>query len=281
MFDLDLIYSVQPDALIKRLTSLQEWLAFSSQMDVTDRRRMNATVAFAESNGVRSLFIGGVSPAKKIMHPNGLYVDIVSAGIDTRQRALLDLLESTPFARSKQTTRILAGEALSALGLAMRSKYPRFLGTQYIPGAKEKFFPILHADFTELAFPSNSFDVVFTLEVLEHIPDLSAAMREMARVLAPGGMMLATFPFAFNSENMIVKAVMDCDKVKHLVETPEYHGDIVSAEGVLVFQIPGWDIIDFAKARDFREAYFVFYHSAIGGIIGYDVIGQFVFVACK
>src|SRR5271155_632692 len=117
--------------------------------------------------------------------------------MDMRQRALLDLLEATPFARSKFTTRILAGEALSALGLAMRSKYPRYLGTQYIPDDKERLFPIPHADFTALSFLSNSFDVVITLEVLEHISDLGAAMCEMARVLASDGIMLATFPFAF------------------------------------------------------------------------------------
>lgn len=38
-----------------------------------------------------------------------------------------------------------------------------------------------------LPFPDNSFDVVFSHEVLEHVQDDRQACREMARVLRPGG----------------------------------------------------------------------------------------------
>ena len=38
-----------------------------------------------------------------------------------------------------------------------------------------------------LPFPDNSFDVVFCITVLAFIPDASTAVREMARVLRPGG----------------------------------------------------------------------------------------------
>jgi SAM-dependent methyltransferase len=43
------------------------------------------------------------------------------------------------------------------------------------------------ADLTGLGFPDGSFDVVICSHVLEHVPDDRAAMRELHRVLRPGG----------------------------------------------------------------------------------------------
>ena len=43
------------------------------------------------------------------------------------------------------------------------------------------------ADAEELDFPDNSFDVVYSHGVLHHTPDTAAAVREIHRVLRPGG----------------------------------------------------------------------------------------------
>jgi SAM-dependent methyltransferase len=45
-----------------------------------------------------------------------------------------------------------------------------------------------------LPFPDASFDLVFCLSVLHHIPKVSAQVRELARVLSPGGHMLVLEP---------------------------------------------------------------------------------------
>ncbi len=45
-----------------------------------------------------------------------------------------------------------------------------------------------------LPFADGTFDRVIASEVLEHIPDDTAAMRELARVLRPGGTMAVTVP---------------------------------------------------------------------------------------
>lgn len=47
---------------------------------------------------------------------------------------------------------------------------------------------------TALPFPEDSFDLILCCHVLEHIPDDAAAMREIARVLAPGGHALVQVP---------------------------------------------------------------------------------------
>lgn len=53
---------------------------------------------------------------------------------------------------------------------------------------------VLRGDATRLPFPDATFDVVITSEVLEHITDDTAAIREMARVLRPGGRFAASVP---------------------------------------------------------------------------------------
>ena len=45
-----------------------------------------------------------------------------------------------------------------------------------------------------LPFGPASFDVVVCSEILEHVHDLDAVLKEMARVLAPGGRLYATMP---------------------------------------------------------------------------------------
>lgn len=51
---------------------------------------------------------------------------------------------------------------------------------------RERFLPV-QGRLERLPFADGSFDAVIAADVLEHIPDLPAAVAELARVLAPGG----------------------------------------------------------------------------------------------
>ncbi len=53
---------------------------------------------------------------------------------------------------------------------------------------------VVQGDALHLPFPDGAFDRVICSEVLEHIPDDLSAMRELARVLRPGGTMAITVP---------------------------------------------------------------------------------------
>tara|TARA_R110002072_G_scaffold124085_1_gene259480 strand:- start:1666 stop:2430 length:765 start_codon:yes stop_codon:yes gene_type:complete len=51
------------------------------------------------------------------------------------------------------------------------------------------------ADICDLPFENDSYDFIICNHVLEHIPDDTKAMRELYRVLAPGGMAILQVPY--------------------------------------------------------------------------------------
>jgi SAM-dependent methyltransferase len=57
-----------------------------------------------------------------------------------------------------------------------------------------RVFPVLDYSGTTIPFDDSSYDVIYTSNVLEHIPDLSATHREIRRVLRPQGVCIHVVP---------------------------------------------------------------------------------------
>lgn len=56
---------------------------------------------------------------------------------------------------------------------------------------------IRHGSIYEIPFENNSMDAVLCLEVLEHIEDDARGVRDIARVLRPGGIFIVAVPYTF------------------------------------------------------------------------------------
>src|SRR5690606_22673357 len=65
------------------------------------------------------------------------------------------------------------------------------VGIDLSPGmlehARARGLQVQEADCTKLPFDDASFDVACSFKVLAHVPDFDAALREMVRVVRPGG----------------------------------------------------------------------------------------------
>lgn len=58
---------------------------------------------------------------------------------------------------------------------------------------------MVRMDITDIHYPDDTFDIVYCSHVLEHIPDDRKAMRELHRVLRPGGWAILQVPIASGS----------------------------------------------------------------------------------
>jgi len=72
--------------------------------------------------------------------------------------------------------------------------------------ARARGLAVAQASATELPIATASVDVAYSFKVLAHVPDIAAALREMARVVRPGGWVLAEF-YNARSIRRLVKAL--------------------------------------------------------------------------
>ncbi len=210
----------------------------------------------------------------------------IANGLLSRNRALLRVLE-----RRFQSMDALAHkdiylvEALTgfALWLQRHIGVERLISSEFLEDAEEVFGDIPHQDLCKLSFEDSSFDLVICNELFEHIDDLQLAFREIARVLRPGGRLVATCPMAFGQHQTIVKVINNPDTgEREVLGDAEFHGDpIRPATGSLVYRIPGWDVLDLLEASGFNEA--VIHHETAWkhGVLGSDLPGVLVIEACR
>jgi len=99
----------------------------------------------------------------------------------------------------------------------------------------------IKADITALPFKENEFDVIFCNHVLEHIPDDKQAMKELYRVMKPGGWGILQIPLDVNRTE-----TFQDDSITDPKKRTEIFGQY---DHVRVY---GWDYFDKLQAVGFK-----------------------------
>jgi len=106
-------------------------------------------------------------------------------------------------------------------------------------------------DLTRLTYPDASFDLVLSSETLEHVPDLHHALREVHRILKPGGIHIFTIPRLPGTRQTHARATLAANGTIRAVACPLLHhpgGDV----GYLVFTEFGADLKEILEAAGFE-----------------------------
>jgi SAM-dependent methyltransferase len=209
---------------------------------------------------------------------------LIANGLLSRNRAELVLLEQLYGSlEALRQLDIYLAEALTGFALWLRRQLgsERLICSEFLEGAEQKFPHIPHQDLCTLTFADARFDLVLCNELFEHVKNLELAFREIARVLRPGGRLVATCPLAFGQAEAIVKARHNpaTGETQHLMDL-EFHGDPVRPEaGSLVYRIPAWDVLEQLQAAGFSEARIHHIASWKHGVLGSDLPGVLVIEA--
>lgn len=139
----------------------------------------------------------------------------------------------------------------------LSERIPDLTSSQYqegrVPGEVQN--GVRYEDLTNLSFENGRFSSVICMEVLEHIPDYKAALRELARILIPGGRAYLSFPWLGRDtyEHLVRAEVASDGTIRHVLP-PEFHGDPAKPGGILSFRSFGWRILEELRESGFSGA---------------------------
>ena len=119
--------------------------------------------------------------------PNALCPSCLS--LERHRLIWLYLKEKTNFFQQPQDVLHVAPES------CFMKRFEAVHGARYITADIESPLAKVKMDIHAIPFPENSFDVVLCNHVLEHVGDDIQALREIRRVLKPGGWAILQVPF--------------------------------------------------------------------------------------
>ena len=210
---------------------------------------------------------------------------VVGNGLLSRNRAALVLMEQLYGSlEALQLQDVYLVEALSGFALWLRRQLgeERLTCSEFLEDAELAVnSEIPHQDLCALSFSNGSFDLVLCNELFEHVQHMDRAFAEIARVLRPGGRLVATCPLAFGQAESIVKAVADPETGEpQFLTDVELHGDPIRPNlGSLVYRIPGWELLSQLQQAGFSQARMHHIASWKHGVLGSDLPGVLVIEA--
>jgi SAM-dependent methyltransferase len=160
-------------------------------------------------------------------------------------------------ANEKLDLRILDTDSFSVMAQLL-SHHKNYVRTSFIPDqpfGKELEENRYNVNLENITFADNSFDMILTSDVAEHIRDINAAHQEIYRVLKPGGVYIFTVPYdpASHAHHTLV----DTSQQEDIFLVPkQLHGDPLTG-GILAYRVFGQaifkDLQDIGFSVEFHD----------------------------
>jgi len=143
--------------------------------------------------------VGGLSEPHSSRHPPPLKPPSATAEISSTDLGLSTLDFRPSIRAEKPRCRILDAGCGTGVNLQMLAKHGDAIGVDVSPEAlkfstKRSVGTLLNGRIERLGFHAESFGLITALDVLEHVEDDRAAIRELHRITKPGGRLVITVP---------------------------------------------------------------------------------------
>jgi SAM-dependent methyltransferase len=116
--------------------------------------------------------------------------DVLARGLDRYRQLAMYVPEGGT------TLEIGSADGMTACALARNDRAATAIdidASRTDPRARAAGVRVIEMDATRLAFPDATFDLVYSFNVFEHLPDPAATFAELTRVLRPGGAAFVSF----------------------------------------------------------------------------------------
>jgi len=107
----------------------------------------------------------------------------------------------------------------------------------------------------QLSFDDNTFDLIISSDIFEHIRKPYAAFGEIKRVLKPGGRHIFTIPMSWPLSRKTKFRVDTSGETDIPIAKPAYHGSPMDKKGSLVYTDFGLDLVKHLKSIGFLTDY--------------------------
>jgi ubiquinone/menaquinone biosynthesis C-methylase UbiE len=143
----------------------------------------------------------------------------MSSEVDANEQAVVDAVRR----HVAPGVRVLdVGCGMGDLMVRLRENYDVQgcdIAAAYLEVTGERGLDVVHARIEKMPYKAKSFDCVIASDVLEHVLDLNAAIRELLRVLRPGGVLIIRVP---NEETFTAESDKHHYRFTHLRRFDEF-----------------------------------------------------------
>lgn len=139
----------------------------------------------------------------------------------------------------------LVDQGYDAIGIELNAQSARH--------GRETFgVDIRNAPLESCALDAGSFDAVFLTDVLEHTAHPRTFLREVHRILRPGGLAMITFPDICSIESRYLRAasiLLRRDWIWNTLHIPLHTWEFTRATATALFTSAGFDVADFSRSQ--------------------------------
>lgn len=208
--------------------------------------------------------------------PNRAYYDEFSARYEDARHAgyhaLVDRLEVDLVRRYGTGARVLEAGCGTGLVLGQVARFARTavgidLSAGMLRKSVERGLSVANASITELPFADESFDVAYSFKVLAHIESIGRALAEMARVVRPGGHVLAEF-YNTRSLRYLVKRLKPATPISERTTDEAVYTRYDSLRDIMGYLPPGLRLVDQRGVRIFTVVSHLHQLPVVGPLLG-------------